>query len=461
MRNSNFIRLPAAVFLGGALIAGCATGEEPLADVGQLSAATTSELAPLSNATHAKAIPGEFIVKFQDGVTEASKTAIMNRVTLRGDESNVQRAYQAFSGFAGELSPAALLELRADPAVAYIEANLEVSIETVYDAQPDGLDRVDQRALPLDGSYDDYGNDGAGVNVYIVDTGIRTTHAEFTGRIGSTADFVGDGQNGEDCNGHGTHVASTAAGTTYGLAKAATLHGVRVLNCSGSGTYAGVIAGIDHVRLDCPTRPGPCVGNMSLGGGFSQAVNDAVADAVASGVSFAVAAGNESTDACNRSPASAPSALTVGAADDSDGLAYFSNVGTCVDIFAPGVSILGADIGSDTDTQTISGTSMASPHVAGAVAQYLGNHPDATAADVQAAMIESSTAGCIADLDLFTKNLLLFNDFTQSGEGQGCSGSANSCAGNCGAWAPGGCYCDKDCKKYGDCCEDKVEACGN
>lgn len=455
MRKLRNLHVYAASLLSGAMIAGCAVVDD------DVSGAVESSRAPLLGMGQPDVIPDQFIVVFKQDVQAASVSAASNRVALRGDESRIQRSYSVIPGFSARLSPEAVEALQKNPEVAYIEADRRIQINTVYESLPDGLDRTDQRALPRDGQYDDHDNAGAGVNVYIVDTGIRTTHEEFTGRIGSTADFVGDGGTGEDCNGHGTHVASTAAGTLYGMAKAATLHAVRVLDCGGSGSYAGVIAGIDHVRNDCATRSGPCVANMSLGGGFSQSLNDAVDAAVAAGVSFAVAAGNDSADACSTSPASTPSAITVGAADDNDAAASFTNTGGCVDVFAPGVSILGADIDSDSDTQSISGTSMASPHVAGAIAQFLGANPAATPADVEAALKGSATPGCVNGLDPFTPNLLLFNNFSESGEGQGCGlGDPNSCEGFCGRQAPGGCFCDKQCKRFGDCCDDKVELCG-
>jgi subtilisin family serine protease len=248
------------------------------------------------------------------------------------------------------------------------------------------------------------------------------------------------------------------------VAKAATLHAVRVLDCNGSGSYAGVIAGVDHVSTDCASRGGPCVANMSLGGGFSQAVNDAVAGAVQAGVAFAVAAGNENHNACTTSPASEPLAMTVGAVDDGDKRASFSNFGACVDIFAPGVTILGADIDHDSATQSISGTSMASPHLAGVMASYLGQHPDATPAEIEAALEAVAGQGCVKSAGTGSPNLLLHGDF-DAGPFQ-CSGGTpppppdNSCQGSCGDRAPSGCFCDFFCSVFGDCCPDKRQTCG-
>jgi subtilisin family serine protease len=460
MGTSRHVRLFATALLGGSLITGCTAPEE---DFSEAIATTQAPLIQVEGA-----LENEYIVVLKDAASGKGVAEAADRVSARGDGSSVLHRYSVISGFAARLTPATLNELRSNPNVAYVEQNGLVTAVTVHNvsAGPDGLDRVDQRLLPRDGLYDDHNQTGAGVQVYIVDTGLNSAHTEFTGRIGSMADFVGDGRNGEDCNGHGSHVASTTAGAKFGLAKAATIHGVRVLDCNGSGSFASVIAGVDHVRLDCPARGGNCVANMSLGGGFSSSLNNAVANAVASGVPFAVAAGNESTDACTRSPASEPSAYTVAALADNDGHASFSNFGSCVDIYAPGVSILGANIGSSTATQSISGTSMASPHVAGAVAQFKGISAGASVSQTLTAMLDSATPNCVAGAPSGTVNKMLFNDFTQSGAGLGCAepppggGNPNSCEGFCGGQAPGGCFCDSSCKRFGDCCADKKAICG-
>lgn len=445
------------VALIAASLAGCAAEDKESVSVG-------TRRAPLIAA--ADAVPGQYIVVLEraaPSMSLASVQALASRVQARAD-SRLLRTYSVLPAFAARLSPAALDEIRRDPAVAYVEEDGRARVVAVHDvgSGPDGLDRIDQRLLPRDGQYDDHDNDGAGVHAYVVDTGIRSTHAEFAGRIGSMSDFVDDGRAGEDCNGHGSHVASTVAGARYGVARAATLHAVRVLDCNGSGTYAGVIAGVDHVSTDCASRGGPCVANMSLGGGFSQAVNDAVAGAVEAGVAFAVAAGNENRNACTTSPASEPAAVTVGAVDDNDKRASFSNFGTCVDIFAPGVSILGAAIGNDSATQSISGTSMASPHVAGVMASFLGINPDATPADVEAALEAVAGQGCVGSAGAGSPNLLLHDDFDAAP--YQCSGTPppgdNSCEGFCGNRAPGGCFCDPFCIIFGDCCPDKRPACG-
>jgi hypothetical protein len=268
-----------------------------------------------------------------------------------------------------------------------------------------GLDRMDQHSLPLDGSYT-YQADGSGVTAYIIDTGINLTHVEFGGRAVAGTDAVTSGGSAADCNGHGTHVAGTVGGVTYGVAKKVRLVAVRVLDCNGSGTTSGVIAGIDWVTAN---RTLPAVANLSLGGDFSQALNDAVERSVAAGVVYAVAAGNSAADACSASPASAPSALTVGATDAADAFASFSNYGSCVKINAPGVSIVSAWIGSNTATSGASGTSMASPHVAGAAAVYLQKNPSATVANVRAALIGNATSNVIQGIATGTPNLLLYS----------------------------------------------------
>jgi aqualysin 1 len=258
--------------------------------------------------------------------------------------------------------------LRRNPNVVYIEVDQTVTIDVTW-----GLDRIDQRNLPLNNVYSPNGS-GSGVHAYIIDTGIRSTHSEFSGRVGNGYDVI-DGGAPDDCNGHGTHVAGTVGGATYGVANAVTLHGVRVLNCSGSGSTSGVIAGVNWVTSN---RQLPAVANMSLGGSASTSLDSAVNNSINAGVTYAVAGGNSNANACNYSPARVAAALTVGATTSTDARSSFSNYGTCVNIFAPGSSITSAWHTSNTATNTISGTSMASPHVAGAATLYLGNNPSAS-----------------------------------------------------------------------------------
>ncbi len=259
-----------------------------------------------------------------------------------------------------------------------------------------GLDRVDQANLPLDGRIATNQN-GAGVTTYIIDTGVRADHDEFTGRVINGFSSINDGNGSNDCNGHGTHVAGTVAGSTYGVAPSATVVPVRVLSCSGSGSTSGVIAGIDWAVRHHQAGV-PAVANMSLGGGYSAALNAAVAAGIADGISFSVAAGNSSDNACSYSPASEPTAITVGSTTSTDGRSSFSNWGSCLDVFAPGSSIRSAWYTSSTSTATLSGTSMAAPHVAGAAALLLSAQPSATPAAVRNAMVGGATQNVISDV---------------------------------------------------------------
>jgi hypothetical protein len=339
-------------------------------------------------------------------VTDANRDAVRIARVHHGRLKHVYKS--ALRGMALDLPDNAVAALRADPTVAYVEADQIAHIVTDQPGATWGLDRSDQRALPLSTTYS-YSADGTGVHVYIIDTGINLGHAEFSGRLGIGFDAVTAGGTAADCNGHGTHVAGTVGGTLYGIAKKVSLHPVRVLNCAGSGSYSQVIAGIDWVTTN---RVIPAVANMSLGGGFSQALNDAVTYSIGRGVTYAVAAGNSNANACSSSPSSTPSALTVGATNSNDQKASFSNYGSCVDIQAPGVSITSAWYNSATATNTISGTSMAAPHVAGAAALYLSTNPSATPGQAATALTTNATAGAVTGLPTGTVNLLLYTGFT-------------------------------------------------
>jgi subtilisin family serine protease len=354
------------------------------------------------------AIPGSYVVVLDEGADPRSVAAV----------AGVSPRYvytAALNGFAAELNAGQLNALRHNPNVDYIEQDARVQASTTQSNATWGLDRIDQRALPLNGTYT-YTPTGAGVNVYIIDTGIRFSHADFGGRAVSGYDAV-DGGSADDCNGHGTHVAGTVGGATYGVAKGARLYGVRVLDCAGSGTNSGVIAGMDWVAQN---RVAPAAANMSLGGGASQAIDDAIQRMVNAGVTTVVAAGNENQNACNTSPARAVNAITVGSTTRTDARSSFSNYGSCLDIFAPGSDITSAWHTGDAATSTISGTSMASPHVAGVAALYLQGNPSASPATVTNAIVSTATSNKVTSAGTGSPNKLLYSLLTaESGGGTG------------------------------------------
>jgi subtilisin family serine protease len=350
-------------------------------------------------------IPGQYIVVLKDGTS--TTTAVKSRERARSHGGDVQHVYsQVLKGYSAKLDNQALAAVKADPNVAYVEQDRVVKLDTTQTGATWGLDRIDQRNLPLNGTYN-YDQTGAGVTAYIIDTGIHVTHNEFGGRAVSGYDFVDNDSNADDCNGHGTHVSGTVGGSTYGVAKGVRLVAVRVLNCSGSGTNTGVIAGINWVATQ-HAAGAPAVANMSLGGGASSAVDTAVNNAVADGVTFAVAAGNDNGNACSGSPSRVPSAITVGATTNTDARASYSNYGSCLDIFAPGSSITSSWYSSNTATNTISGTSMATPHVTGAAALYLQANPSALPATVSGALVANATAGVVANPGSGSPNRLLY-----------------------------------------------------
>jgi subtilisin family serine protease len=377
---------------------------------GTLVVAATSALTPTAAAESAgdvvtvagaKAVPDSYVVVLKNGLDADGASAAV--VDAHGGEVRDVWSH-ALRGFAVTATPGQAAKIAGDPRVALVQQDVEVSASGTQSPTPSwGLDRLDQRTLPLDNSYT-YPSTAATVTAYIIDTGIRVSHTDFGGRAVWGANTTGDG-NDSDCHGHGTHVAGTVGGTAHGVAKAVKLVAVKVLNCAGSGTTAGVVAGVDWVTAN---RTGPSVANMSLGGGAQPALDTAVANSIAAGVTYAIASGNSNADACGFSPARVPTALTVNASDRNDARATFSNWGTCTDLYAPGVAITSAWATSDTATTTISGTSMAAPHVAGAAALHLSANPGATPAQVGAAILDAATPNVITNPGTGSPNRLLF-----------------------------------------------------
>jgi subtilisin family serine protease len=345
------------------------------------------------------AVDGSYIVVYKDGAAAEAKT------TAASLGSKVSYKYsKVFSGFAASISEQQAKELAADPDVAFVQQNQVVSITADQPNPPSwGLDRVDQRDLPLNSNYS-YASTASNVHAYIIDTGADLDHPDFGGRMTSGYDAIQNDMVAEDGHGHGTHVAGTVGGTAYGLAKGAQLVAVRVLNNSGSGTSAQVAAGVDWVTANAIK---PAVANMSLGGsGTDTLINTAVRNSIASGVTYAIASGNSNSNACNFSPAQVAEAITVNASTNTDARASFSNFGTCSDIFAPGANITSSWLNGGTNT--ISGTSMASPHVAGAAALYLAANPTAAPAAVASALVASGTTGKVTSPGTGSPNVLLY-----------------------------------------------------
>ncbi|MFJ3655717.1 S8 family peptidase [Streptomyces nigra] len=353
----------------------------------------------------ANAVADSYIVTLKaDQARSGSKSA---RALVERYGAGIERTYRkALNGYEVEASEAEAKRLAADPAVASVVQNRTFHVEGTQPSPPSwGLDRIDQKNLPLNSSYTYPDSAGQGVTAYVIDTGVRITHSDFGGRASYGYDAIDNDNTAQDGHGHGTHVAGTVAGSSYGVAKKAKIVGVRVLNNSGSGTTAQVVAGIDWVAQNAVK---PAVANMSLGGGADSALDTAVRNAIASGVTFAVAAGNESTDASTRSPARVTEAITVGATTSTDARASYSNYGSALDLFAPGSSITSAWNSGDSAANTISGTSMATPHVAGAAALYLADNPTATPAQVASALTAAATSGVVTSPGTGSPNRLLY-----------------------------------------------------
>ena len=366
-------------------------------------------LSVASGGAEAEAIPGQYIVVFNSSARDVPGLA---RGLTAAHGGTLRFTYErALRGFAASLNARAAEALTHNPNVAFVEQDQVMRASTTETGATWGIDRIDQRDRTLSGTYT-YANTGAGVTAYIIDTGILTSHTEFGGRATKGFDAVTSGGTAIDCNGHGTHVSGTVGGARYGVAKGVNLVAVRVLNCSGSGTTSGVIAGIDWVTKNHAT---PAVANMSLGGGASTALDNAVKSSIASGVAYAIAAGNGNfigiaQDACKYSPARVAEAMTIGATDSGDRKASWSNYGNCVDWFAPGVSITSAWYSSNTATNTISGTSMAKPHTTGVAALYLQSNPSAKPQAVRDALYALTTKGIVTSSKT-TNNHLLFTNY--------------------------------------------------
>ncbi|MDQ3404828.1 MAG: S8 family peptidase [Actinomycetota bacterium] len=375
------------------------------------------------HANEANSIAGSYIVKFTPSFTP-NLVAGKSTELAAAFGGKVRHTFTAIGGFSVTMSETQAKRLAADPAVEYVEQNAVIE---GFDEQPNpvwGLDRIDQRDLPVNNKYVYPSSAGAGVTAYIVDTGINATHSEFSGRVKPGKDFHDNDNDPTDCNGHGTHVAGTIGGSTYGVAKKVNLVSMRVLGCDSRGQLDNAVKALDFITS---SGAKPAVANLSLGGGKYQAMNDGVERAVRNGLTVVVAAGNNGGDACQTSPASAPSAITVAASDSADrrsiwnGQSVSSNWGGCVDIFAPGSGIKSAYYDSNTSTRDMNGTSMASPHVAGAAALYLGvsGNGGKTPAEVTKALIDNSTPNKISDV-MGSPNKLLHTGFMNGPEGPAC-----------------------------------------
>lgn len=388
----------------------------------------------------AKPVPGSYIVVLDENVVGArgaqSQAPAIAAELAQAYGGQVEAVFQyAIQGFSVRMSEAAAIALSHNPRVAYVKEDSEVhaamvqsDAASVQTNPPWGLDRIDERNFPLDDLYpipNSGGDAAATVHVYVIDSGIRKTHTQFGGRANGTSfTAVDDGNGAKDCNGHGTHVAGIIGGSTYGVAKNVILHAVRVLNCNGNGTETRVLAGVDWVTAN---RVTPAVANMSLIGPASTAIDTAVVNSINAGVTYVFAAGDDyGLDACNFSPARVAGGITVGSTTTIDAKSDFSNIGTCLDLFAPGSGIQSAWHTGDLSTNTISGTSMAAPHVAGAAALYLQKTPTATPATVRHALINKATVNGLSGIGTGSPNRLLYSIVTPNDSDPGTPLSGNT-----------------------------------
>ncbi|MEV0083755.1 S8 family serine peptidase [Saccharopolyspora sp. NPDC050642] len=396
MRQGRKIRLITAL---GAGVLAAALAAAPA------TAAPTGSILPAANP-----VAGSYIVVLKDlNASAASTTSTTARLVAQYGGTTTATYTSTIRGFAAKLDEASAKRLAGDPAVAYVQQDGVARIAGTQQNPTWGLDRIDQKNLPLDRSYT-YPNTGSGATAYILDTGVDKRHPDFEGRVRDGRDFIDNDADASDCQGHGTHVAGTVGSKTYGVAKQVKLVSVRVLDCQGSGQYSQIISGIDWVAANATK---PAVANMSLGGGGHTTTDNAVRRAIQSGVTFAVASGNSNTDACSSTPARVPEAITVNATDRQDNRSSFSNYGRCTDIFAPGTDITSTLNGGGAGG--MSGTSMATPHVAGAVALYLTANPSATPAQVRDALVNNGTQNAVRNPGTGSTNRLLHVGFISGG----------------------------------------------